>query len=297
MLKFFSRRIVSILVVGVFTLGIAACGSSSDSPSGTTASGSGTSSSSGLPDSAAIPKIKSAGELKVGVATTPPFILQDPDTKEYVGPGATLANAIADRLGVKVKWVPETYDTIIAALQANQIDLADAPLYATPERLKVIDMSAWAKDGFCYLTKKSSSINSLDQLNSSDVTMGNITGTGTFTATAAKYPKAKQVKRVASPGEQALIPELVSGKVDVDPVDATLVGVYLAKYSQLRVVPEGCSATSNPDIPTPIAVGYRKGDKGFGKFVDQVIAANSTKLQTEVERFSAPKYMNARIGG
>jgi ABC-type amino acid transport substrate-binding protein len=231
------------------------------------------------------------------VATTPPFILQDPNTKKYVGPGATLATEIAAKIGVKVKWVPETYDTIIAALQANQIDLADAPLYATPERLKVIDMSAWAKDGFCYLTKKSSSITSLDQLNSSDVSMGNITGTGTFTATAGKYPKAKQVKRVASPGEQALIPELISGRVDVDPVDATLVGVYLDKYPELRVVPEGCSATSNPDIPTPIAVGYRKGDAAFGKFVAQVIATNRTKLQAEVEQFSAPTYMKAGIGG
>lgn len=285
------RRTLPVLAAGVCSLAIAACGSSSNSSTASSGSGGGGS------NSPTISKIKSSGAIRVGVATTPPFILQDPDTKQYVGPGATLANAVASKLGVKVKWVPETYDTIIAALQAGQIDLADAPLYATPERLKVVDMSAWAKDGFCYLTKKSSSINSLSQLNSPDVTMGNITGTGTYTATAGKYPKAKQLKRVASPGEQALIPELISGKADVDPVDATLVGVYLAKYPQLKVVPAGCSATNNPDIPTPIAAAYKKGDKGFGKFLNQVIAANKSKLQSEVEQFSAPKYMKAGIGG
>lgn len=285
----FLRRAVPVVVACACTVAITACGGSSGSSSGA-AKGSSA-------DSPTLSHVKSSGELRVGVATTPPFILQDPDTKQYVGPGATLAKALGAKLGAKVTWVRETYDTIIAAMQAGQIDLADAPLYATPDRLKVIDMSPWAKDGFCYLTKKSSPINSLSQLNSPNVTMGNITGTGTFTATAGKYPKAKQLKRVASPGEQALIPELVSGKADVDPVDATLVGVYLAKYPQLKVVPAGCSATHNPDIPTPIAVGYKKGDKAFGRVVDQVVAANKSKLQSEVEQFSAPKYMQAGISG
>lgn len=282
----FLRRAFPALVACACTVTIAACGGSS--------SGAAKDSSAEGPT---LSHVKSSGELRVGVATTPPFILQDPDSKQYVGPGATLAKALGAKLGVKVTWVRETYDTIIAAMQAGQIDLADAPLYATPERLQVIDMSGWAKDGFCYLTKQSSPINSLGQINSPDVTMGNITGTGTFTATAGKYPKAKQLKRVASPGEQALIPELLSGKADVDPVDATLVGVYLAKYPQLKVVPTGCSATNNPDIPTPIAVGYKKGDKAFGHVVDQVIAANKSKLQSEVEQFSAPKYMKAGIEG
>lgn len=272
------RRSLPVLAAGISVLAIAACGSSSSS-------------------SSTISNIKSSHEIRVGVATTPPFIMQDPSSGHYVGPGATLANAIAAKLGVKVKWVPETYDTIIAALQAGQIDLADAPLYATPQRLKVIDMSNWAVDGFCYLVQKSSKINSESQLNSPSVTMGNIAGTGTFTATAGKYPKAKQLKRVAQPGEQALIPELISGKVDVDPVDATLVGVYLSKYPQLRVVPAGCSATNHPDIPTPIAAGYKKGDKSFAQLANEVIAADKGRLQAEVEQFSAPRYMKAGISG
>jgi polar amino acid transport system substrate-binding protein len=197
---------------------------------------------------------------------------------------------------VKVKWVPETYDTIVAALQAGQIDLAAAGLYATPERLKVVDMTQWSEAGFCYLVKKSSSLTSLDQLNSPDVTMGNITGTGTASATADKFPKAKQLKRVASPGEQALIPELISGKADVDPVDATLVDVYLEKYPELKVIPEGCSGT-NPDIPTPIAVAHKKGDAGFNEFMKGVVADNKDAIDAELKKFLDPKYMRAGIGG
>jgi ABC-type amino acid transport substrate-binding protein len=272
---------VTLLVVAAASL--AAIGSAAGHPG------------ANLPSSKLISSIQKAGTIRVGVATTPPFIFKDPKTNKYVGPGATLANTLAAKLGVKVQWVPETYDTIIAALQAHQIDLADAPLYATPQRLAVIAMTPWSKDGFCYLVQKKSSIRSKSQLNSPNVTMGNITGTGTYTATAGKYPKAKQVTRVAAPGEQALIPELISGKVDVDPVDATLVQVYLSEYHQLRVVPAGCSATNNPDIPTPIAVGYSKGDSGFATFVKQTVASIQSTLNKQTQHYSAAKYVKAGV--
>lgn len=254
-----------------------------------------TASSQALPKSPLITAIQKRGVIRVGVATTPPFILENPATSTYEGPGATLANDIAASLHVKIKWVGETYNTIIAALQAHQIDLADAPLYETPQRLKVINMSGWAKDGFCYLVQKTSFIHSTAQINSSKVTMGNIIGTGTYTETAAKYPKAKEYTRVAAPGEQALIPELLSGRVNVDPVDATLVQVYLSEYHSLRVVPSGCSPTHGEDLPTAVAVGYNKGDAGFAAFVNKVIKAHQETLNRQLIHFSEAKYMSAGV--
>lgn len=241
-----------------------------------------------------ITRVQNAHVIRVGVATAVPWLGKNPHNNQYFGPAVRIAKTVAKDLHVRLQYVPETFDTIIAALQANQIELADAPLYATPARLKVVDMVPWTSGGFCYLVKKSNTkINKLSDMNDPSVKMGNFIGTGTYEATSHKYSKATQVPRTAAAGEEAPIPDLLSGKVDVAPFDASLALVYKQEYPQLKVLPKDC--TLHPDISTPIAVAFAKGDAGFKSFLKALFKRIQPQLNADIKKYSKPYWM--KLGG
>jgi ABC-type amino acid transport substrate-binding protein len=91
------------------------------------------SSDSGAPANGAfIKKIKDAGELRVGVALSPPLTAQQPDGT-LGGPNIIPLEELAAELGVKLTPVPADWNNIVAGLQADRYDFA-ANLDATVER-------------------------------------------------------------------------------------------------------------------------------------------------------------------
>ena len=62
-----------------------------------------------------------------------------------------LAQKIADALGVKLEIVDMSFDGIIPAVQAGQVDLGIAAFTNTPERAEVIDFSALYETSMQYL--------------------------------------------------------------------------------------------------------------------------------------------------
>jgi len=276
------------VLVAVLALGFAACGGDDDEPEAP-AGGSSGSAASGLPESEAISKIQDAGKLRVGVAVALPWLGQDPESEEYFGPATLIAESAAEKLGVELEYVPETFDTIVASIQADKIDIANAALYATEERKKVIDMVDWSIGGYCYLAKKDSPLTTTDQINSPDVTMANFVGTGTYETTKAAYPEVKQVTRTAAAGEAVNAPEVESGQADVTPFDAALAQVYAERYPDLKVFPEDCF--ENPDLPTPVAAGLPKGDAGFTQFMTDLVAELQPQLDEQFAKFATPEYL------
>lgn len=244
---------------------------------------------SDLPSSALLDGIKSNGAIRFGVAVGIPWLGKDPASGEYFGSARYMADKIAERLGVEAIFVEETYANMIPALQADKIDLAIAPLYATPERLEVVSMTPYAVGGFCYLLKKDNQkIQTLSDLNSEDVTMANGEGTGGLAVVSAKYPKAKQLTRFAEVGETVFIPEVLSGRADVAPSDNTTAAAFAEKYD-LRVIPEDCY--NDPDIPTPVAVAYNKGDPGFEEFISAFIPSIRSGIDAESAKYLGTEFI------
>lgn len=289
-----SWGVVSLLLVALLV--IAGCGSSDDPTTSAATDADATvdatvSEDGALPDSETIKAIQDRGTLRVGGAIALPWLGQDPDTKEYFGPATLIAEKTAEELGVEVEWVPETFDTIVASLQADKIDIANAALYQTPEREAVIEMVPWSLGGFCYLTQADNPLSTTDEFNSPDVTMANFIGTGTFEAVQAAYPEAKQITRTAAAGEGANVPEIQSGKADITPFDASLAKVYEAKYPDLKIIPEDCF--ESPDLPTPVAVGLPKGDMGFVELVTGIVEEIQPELDEGFAEYAKPEYSGA----
>lgn len=102
-------------------------------------------------DGPVMAKIKAAGKLVVGTeAQYAPYEFKDLNAN-FVGCDMFLAQKIADALGVKLEIVDMSFDGIIPAVQAGQVDMGIAAFTNTPERAEVIDFSDLYETSMQYL--------------------------------------------------------------------------------------------------------------------------------------------------
>ena len=86
----------------------------------------------------AIADIKKAGVLKVGVkADYKPYGFRDPSGK-IIGIEPELAKDVADKLGVKIEYIPVVSSNRMQFLEQGKIDLMIATMTDTPAREKVV---------------------------------------------------------------------------------------------------------------------------------------------------------------
>lgn len=84
-------------------------------------------------------KIKEKGYIVIATSPDwPPFEYIDPDTGKIIGYEVDLMNSIAQKLGVTVQWKPMDFDSIIAAVKNNEVDLGVSGFSITPERYKEV---------------------------------------------------------------------------------------------------------------------------------------------------------------
>ena len=102
-------------------------------------------------DGPVISKIKADGKLVVGTeAQYAPYEFKNLNA-EFVGCDIFLAQKIADALGVKLEIIDMSFDGIIPAVQAGQVDLGIAAFTNTPARAEVIDFSDLYETSMQYL--------------------------------------------------------------------------------------------------------------------------------------------------
>ena len=278
---------VAVLLVGASFV-FAGCSTTSTAPPASAgSSGAGAS----LPASATITKIKAAGSLRIGVAPALPWLGQDPKTNDYFGAATIIAKSLASKLGVQLQYVPQDFSVIVAALQSDKIDVAAAPLFATPKRLEVIEIAPWAASGECYLVLKTNTkINTTADLDNADVKISGLQGTGSLQSVQAKYTKAQYVIVAGSSGQEADFLDVLSGKADAAIIDSPVAQGYATKYDKLKVVPSDCPTSS--DVPTPIGIGYNKGDAGWSTFLKATLAELQPQLDAAILQYSTPQYLN-----
>ncbi len=84
-------------------------------------------------------EIKKRGYIVVATSPDwPPFEYIDPNTKQLVGYEVDLMNAIAEKLGLQVKWKQLSFDSIIAAVKNGEVDLGVSGFSITPERCEQV---------------------------------------------------------------------------------------------------------------------------------------------------------------
>jgi ABC-type amino acid transport substrate-binding protein len=222
-------------------------------------------------ESPTIKAIKERGTLRLGAAIALPAVYKDPSDGKLKGVGVDMANEAAKRLGVDVEYIESSWDAIIAGLQANKYDAVVAGLYATEERKKVVDFVIWYEEGNCFLVRNDSPIHTLEDLNSSDVTIATITGSGSEQMVQANLPNAK-IRSVptATGGGGAPPEEVLSGRADASQFDGVLALAWDQRFPELRVAPDNCF--EDPTMPTPVGIAINKGDPEWKTFWEEVVA-------------------------
>ncbi len=240
-----------------------------------------------------IDRVRNRGTLRAGVNVALPWLGQNPKTGEFYGPSVELGREIGRVLGVKMELIPSASDVIIAGIQANQFDLAIAPLYATERRRQVVDFVTYATAGHCYAVRKDNHrINSLEDLNQPSVTVGLWTGTGSDRPFREKYPKAT-INAIPMPvGGVTRMEEVMGGRIDVATLDSARALLVGKQFPQLKILPGGPeNCMKNPDIPTPLGMALPKGDPEFKKFLEAVVASIQTELNASIVKHSSLESM------
>ncbi|MGF6330621.1 polar amino acid transport system substrate-binding protein [Pseudomonas sp. BS3782 TE3695] len=79
--------------------------------------------------------IKAKGEVVVAIMPNyPPMDFKDPATNTLTGLDVDLGNALAERLGVKIKWQETGFEQMINALTTDRVDMVMSGMTDTAER-------------------------------------------------------------------------------------------------------------------------------------------------------------------
>ena len=79
--------------------------------------------------------IKAKGEIVVAIMPNyPPMDFKDPATNQLTGLDYDLGNALAERLGIKIKWQETGFEQMINALTTDRVDMVLSGMTDTAER-------------------------------------------------------------------------------------------------------------------------------------------------------------------
>ena len=145
---------------------------------------------SGFTFAAELPaSIKAKGEVVVAIMPNyPPMDFKDPATNTLTGFDYDLGNALAERLGVKIKWQETGFEQMINALTTDRVDMVLSGMTDTAERQASVTFIDYFTSGPQFYTlQKNKDINEATDL------CGRKVGTSrrtTFPAEIAEFSKA-----------------------------------------------------------------------------------------------------------
>jgi len=262
------KKATVALAIGAVAVLAAACSSSSSTSTTTTGAPSTTATTPALPTTviptqptdaaiaATVPAaVKSKGTLTVAMdATYAPDEFIAPDGSTIVGMDADLATAITQVLGLKVKLVNATFDTIIPGIQSGKYDLGASSFTDTIARQKVVDFVDYFTAGEGYYVKSGSSLafNGLASLCGHSVAVES----GTTEESDAKSQAGKCTGGNQSQANLAVS----SGRADVGFADsqvagyivATSNGVFQNSGTAFEVAPYGLALPKGNGMATPV---------------------------------------------
>lgn len=206
------KKIAAIILSAALVVALAACGSSKDSDSNKSSC--------------------KAGTLTMGTnASFPPYEYVD-DNGKIVGIDAEIAQAIADKLGMKLEIKDMEFESLVPAVKAKSIDLALAGMTVTDERKQSVNFSDSYSTGVqVVIVKENSEIKTVDDLKGKKIGVQAGTTSDTYCSEDFGEENVKQF----SNGSLA-VAALANGQVDCVVIDNEPAKNYVAANSGLKIL-------------------------------------------------------------
>ena len=209
--------------------------------------------------------IKKNGELRVGTTGDwDPMSVKDPATNKYKGFDIDVMKKLAKDMGVKVKFVPTDWKTIVSGIAADRYDISTS-VTKTPKRAEVAGFTeTYYKYGTVPLVLKKNlkEFPTWDSLNNPEVTIATTLGTSQEEKAKEFFPKSK-LKSIEAPARD--FQEVLAGRADGHITSSTEANTLVIKYPQLAIVPDG------EKNPAYLAMMVPKDDKVWNDYVSKWI--------------------------
>ena len=187
-------------------------------------------------------KIKAAGKIVVGVdATYAPNEFLAADGKTVEGMDVDLFNAVAQKFGVTVDWVPANFDSIILGVNSGKYDIGVSSFTINDKRKQQVNMVSYFNAGTQWAVLKGNP-KKVDPENACGLSIGVQKGTvqiDDLTARSTKCTAAgkKAITQIVEEAQAKVTADVVSGKADAMLADSPI-GLYAVKQTggQLEAV-------------------------------------------------------------
>ena len=180
-------------------------------------------------------KIKAAGKIVVGVdATYAPNEFLGGDGKTVEGMDVDLFNAVAQKFGVTVEWVPSKFDSIILGVNSGKYDIGVSSFTINDDRKKQVNMVSYFDAGTQWAVAKGNP-KKVDPDNACGLSIGVQKGTvqiDDLTARSKKCTDAgkKAITQIVEEAQAKVTADLVSGKAVAMLADSPI-GLYAVKQT------------------------------------------------------------------
>ncbi len=231
--------------------------------------------------------IKTAGKIKVGTsADYPPYESVD-SAGNYVGFDIELMTAIAEGMGVQLEWVDMPFDSLIAAVQENKIDLSISCFNYSEERDQQVDFSEayyTSEDAFVVGRGFTGTIAKPEDVVAYKVGVQSGTVQDDWLTTNlvdSGLLKAENLSRYERVDQAAL--DLQAGRVDVLMADYVPANALVKQFDGFNIVLKTVLSTGPLNIVVP------NGDEALKAEIDKQIAAlqASGKITELAEKYFA----------
>ena len=218
-------------------------------------------------------EIKTINKGTLTVATSPDFApyefyaIADDGTPSLAGFDMSLAQYIADYLGLKLEVIPMDFDGTLMEVQNKNVDLGIAGYSPDPSRAEIMEFSnIYYEGGQSFVTTKANAdkFKSLEDTNKKEVSVAAQVGSIQMDL-AAKYSPNADI--IALSKVTDIIAELITGKISGAYIETVVASAYQKNYPSLELV---------LDVPYDTegsAIGVAKGNLALLEGVNRAIAA------------------------
>ena len=211
-------------------------------------------------------------------AEFPPYEYKEGD--KVVGIDADVAQAIADKLGMKLEIVDTKFDAIIPGVQSGKYDMGMAGMTVTPDREKSVAFSdSYAKGIQSIIVKQGSDIKSVDDLSEKTKIGVQLGTTGDIYAKDDFGDEAVQEFDKGADAVQALL----AGKIDCVIIDNEPAKSFVAANDGLEILSTSyaeeeyaiCFKKDNTELQTKVNNALKEliADGTLQKIVNKYIKA------------------------
>ena len=225
-------------------------------------------------------ELKDKGKIVLGVSPDYPpyeFLTTENGNKKVVGADIYLAEQVAKKLGVQVEIQQMAFDSLIAALNANKVDMVISGVNPTEERKKAVDFSNvyYTNKGIFVVNKDSEEIKSVADLKNKKI---GVQKGSTYETYAKEQLKMDDKNIQALTDVPSLLQDLKNKKIDVVLIPDDVAKIAMNKYTDIKI--SAFTAENDPEA-TGMAIAFKKGKDNSNKELLEQVNAVIKEIQAQ----------------